>query len=192
MESCRRYGAIPVRQVRVGASGTEKDVGVMPMQPGYRLSGRVILADGKPVPENTRVLLSRDEAWDSQTAVAEKDGRFAFTVLPAERYSLSVNLLGYHASPRNGSYDALNGFGLVGTVNGDTEGLRFLLEPGPAPRPDFGKLTPSDWQEFERRRKAPLRGAPEGAKREPDKELPCAGAATLASPEKVPGWLRGV
>jgi hypothetical protein len=161
MDSCRKHGAIPVRQVRVGASGTEKDLGAIPMRPGYRLSGRIILADGKPVPENTRVLLSRDEAWDSQTVVADKDGRFAFTGLPAERYSLSVNLRDYHASSKNGSYDALNGFGLVGTVKGDTEGLRFLLEPGPAPRPDYRNLKPSDWQEFERRRKAPLRGAPE-------------------------------
>jgi hypothetical protein len=161
MDSCRPHGAIPIRQVLVGASGTEKDVGTLTFQIGHRLSGRLILADGKPVPQDTRVLISRQEAWDSQTAIVAPDGRFSFTGLPAEHYSLSVNLRGYHASPKNRSFDALNGFRLVGTVKGDIEGLRFLLEPGPSPRPDFRKLKQNDWQEFERRRKAPLRGVPE-------------------------------
>jgi hypothetical protein len=160
MDSCKPYGAIPIRQIRVGASGTEKDLGTLQMNRGYRLSGRLVLADGKPVPEGTRVLIAREEAWDTQTALTGPDGRFTFEGLPTEQCSLGVNLKGYHASPKNHSNDA-DGLGLVGTVKGDVEGLRFLLEPGPGPQTDFSKFKQSDWDEYERRRKAPLRGVPD-------------------------------
>jgi hypothetical protein len=159
MDSCRRYGAIPVRQVRVSASGTEKDLGTLHVQPGHKLSGRVILADGKPVPEGTRVLIAREEAWDTQTVVVGPDGGFSFAGLPSEQYSLSARVAGYHASPKNHSYH-VNHFGLVGMVNQDIHGLRFLMEPGPIPRLG-GKSNKSDWEELRRREKSPLRGAPE-------------------------------
>jgi hypothetical protein len=190
MDNCRQQGSIPIRQVRVGASGTVKDVGKLTIQRGYRLSGKLILADGNPVPDSTRVLLSREEAWDSQTAVVGPDGSFSFAGLPSEGFSLSANVRGYHASPKNRSYDALNGLGLVGTVKGDIEGLRFLLEPGPALRPDFRKLKQSDWQEFERRRKGPLAGAPELPIKEKRKSEDTGTASRTVVPQVVgaPGW----
>jgi protocatechuate 3,4-dioxygenase beta subunit len=159
MDSCRPYGAIAVRTIGVGANGTTKYLGALEMRPGHRLTGQVVLADGKSVPAGTRVLLSREEAWDTQTVVAKVDGRFSFTGLPAERFTLHVRVPGYHISPKNRSSEFPIGIGLAGRVDRDIEGLRFLLEPGPDPRPDFGKLKQSDYQESERRRNSPLRGA---------------------------------
>jgi hypothetical protein len=92
-----------------------------------------MLADGKPVPAGTRVLLSREEAWDIQQAVVDKEGRFAFTGLPPEQYGLTVNVEGYHLSPKNASMDLLNDFQLLGVVREEPVGLRLLLEPGPRP-----------------------------------------------------------
>jgi hypothetical protein len=159
MESLKARGALGLREVRTGASGAELDVGDLAVQPGFRLTGRVVLSDGKPVPAGTRLLLGREDAWDTQQAVAGPDGSFAFEGLPAERYSLSASVPGYHPSPKNASLDLLNGFGLLGAVRGDTEGLRLLLEPGPAPqgpRQFDQKLI----EEHHRRKGAPLRGAP--------------------------------
>jgi hypothetical protein len=159
MASLRGHGAVGVREVRTGKSGSVSNVGDLEVGVGHRLSGTVVLADGKPVPAGTRVVLSREEAWDTQQALVDDEGRFVLTGLPAERYSLSANVRGYHHSAKNASLDLLNNFGLVGTIREDIEGLRLLLEPGPRPevRPDFDRKAIDVWS---RRREAPLRGAP--------------------------------
>jgi hypothetical protein len=160
MDALKAHGAVAARPAKTGASGTEVEVGDVAVTPGHRLSGRVILADGKPVPEGTRVLLSREEAWDSQQAVADKDGRFEFTGLPAERVNLYATVRGYRVSPKNASYELLNRTGLSGRVTGDINGLRLLLEPGDRPTPS-GQFDRQSYEEYKRRREAPLRGAPE-------------------------------
>jgi hypothetical protein len=196
MDSCRPHGAISVRQVGVGASGTETDLGSLAIQPGHRLSGRLTLSDGKPVNQGTRVLVSREEAWDSQTALVAADGSFAFSGLPTESFSLTVSVPRYHVSPKNGSFNLLTYGGLVGRVSGDTDGLRVLLEPGPRPRPDYkdSKKRDSDYKEYKRRSEAPLRGVRErplpkekksgsAISRHPDRE----GHPRYADPFAMPG-----
>jgi hypothetical protein len=161
MVGLKAHGAIPAREVRTGASASQLDAGDLAVTPGFRLTGRVVLADGKPVPAGTRVMISREEAWDSQQAEADPGGNFRVTGLPPERYSLHANVPGYRASPKNASYDLLNGLGLLGKVTADTDGLRLLLEPGEwAGSPNFDQ---ERMREYERRRDAPLRGAPEEA-----------------------------
>jgi Carboxypeptidase regulatory-like domain len=156
--SLHGHGALPARQLKTGPSGREQDLGDLEVQPGYRLTGRVILTDGKRPPEGTRVLLSREEAWDTAQALADADGRFVFTDLPAEHYSLSANVRGYHVSARNASLDLINGFQLLGVVRADTENLRLLLEPGPQPQ-SRGQFTRGLLEEYNRRRDASLQGA---------------------------------
>jgi hypothetical protein len=119
MDSLKGIGSIPIRNVRSEAHGSTLDVGDMQVQPGFQLAGRIVLADGKPVPPETRVLASREEAWDSQTATVGPDGRFSFTDLPPEHLSLSTNVRGYRPSTQNASFDLLNRLGLLGTVEGD-------------------------------------------------------------------------
>jgi hypothetical protein len=162
MESLHKHGAVGVRTVRTGESRSVVNIGDVEVKPGHSLTGEVVLSDGKGVPLGTRVLISRDAAWDSQQAVVDKEGRFAFAGLPVERYSLSVSVPGYHVSPKNGSYDLLNGHGLLGMVNADTAGLRVLLEPGRA-----AESRPFDralYEERDRRRKEPLQGVPASRK----------------------------
>jgi hypothetical protein len=157
-----RHGAIAVQEVRVEGHGTTRDVGAVEVQRGHRLAGRVVLADGKAVPEGTRLVLSREDAWDSQNVTLPKDGSFAFAGLPGELYSLSVTVKGYRPSLRNQSLDPLNKFRLIGKVRADVDGLRFLLEPGP-PR-GGNNAEGSAWQalakEHIRLKDAPLQGAP--------------------------------
>jgi protocatechuate 3,4-dioxygenase beta subunit len=161
MNSIRAHGAIAVKTVRTGPSRSEADVGDLALNPGHRLTGRVQLADGKLLPAETRVLLSRQEAWDSQTVEADEKGAFTFEGLPSEIYSLSTNVRGYHVSPQNASYDPLNRSSLLGVIASDIEGLRLLLEPGqPASRPT-PRVQREELEEYIRRRSAPLRGAPE-------------------------------
>jgi hypothetical protein len=158
MDSLKEYGAIPYRVLETRAHGSTLDLGDIEVRPGYRLTGRLVLSDGKPVPPETRVLASRWEAWDSQTATVGPDGRFSFTGLPAEELRLSTNVRGYHASPKNASFDLLNRLGLLGTVKGDVDDLPLLLEPGPRPEIGVPRLSGEDRAEIQRRRDGPLRG----------------------------------
>jgi hypothetical protein len=159
MDSLKAHGAVAARPLRTGKTGTELDAGDLAVGPGYRLAGRLVLSDGKPVPTGVRVLISREEAWDSQQAVVGKDGSFSFTGLPPERYSLSARVPGYHVSPTNASFDLLNPFGLLGTVRADVSGLRLHCDPGEMPprQPEWDQKRAA---EYERRRNAPLQGVP--------------------------------
>src|SRR5262249_35871318 len=105
MSSMSAHGAVRARAVSTGKSGSVSDVGDLQLTPGHKLSGRLVLADGKPVPTGTRILLSREEAWDSAQATADKEGHFGFAGLPSELYSLGVKVNGYHLSPKNVSID---------------------------------------------------------------------------------------
>jgi hypothetical protein len=156
MDSLKDFGSIPIRTVKTAGHGSTVALGDIEVQRGYRVSGRVVLSDGKPVPRDTRVLASRRAAWDSQTAIADEDGRFSFTGLPPESLSLSTKVRGYRASTQNASFDLLNRLGLMGTVKGDIDDLRFLLDLGSRP---YQQPRREDYEESKRRIDAPIRGA---------------------------------
>ena len=130
MDTMKSHGAVAVQEVRTGESGTQVDVGTLELKPGFQLSGRVELSDGKAVPNGLRLLLSRDEAWDVQQVVVDETGSFAFGGLPAELYSLSTNMPGYHISPENKSLDPIHNRHLLGVIQSDVTGFRFLFAPG--------------------------------------------------------------
>lgn len=159
MESLRAHGGVAIREVRTGKSGTTIDVGDVAVKPAYRLTGRVELADGKPVPAGTQVGLNREDAADSQVAVVGKDGSFAFDGLPPERYTLYTDVPGYHVSSENRSLDLLNDWRLLGAVRGDVFGLRFLFAPGAKPETRMANEE-ERVLESRRRRDATLQGAP--------------------------------
>lgn len=129
MDSLRGYGAVASRTLNSGKSGETIKLGALSAQKGFRVAGKVVLADREPIPANTRLFLGREQAWDHTEAVLDGEGRFEFTDVPAEGVSLSVRITGYKFSKRNASLDWLNG-GLVGRVDGDTGDLTLLMEPG--------------------------------------------------------------
>lgn len=124
-------GALIAREIQVGEDGSESDIGELAAEPGHRVTGRLVLSDGKPVPPGTRVLISREDAWDTLTTQTTEGGSFSFEGLPSERYSLHVSVPGYHLSPRNATVDAQNPYRLVGYVDEDITGLTVLLVPRP-------------------------------------------------------------
>ncbi|HTV39121.1 MAG TPA: M56 family metallopeptidase [Candidatus Sulfotelmatobacter sp.] len=145
MKSLAPYGAIPARIIHTGGDGSTTDAGDMTVTPGYRLAGRVVLADGKPLPPKIRLLIGRNKAWDSIQISLPPDGRFDLSNVPAETYDLNVRVPGYYMSPKNGSYDVLNPGSIVGRVDGDTTNLTFLLERGKAPPPQEYGIDESEW-----------------------------------------------
>jgi hypothetical protein len=155
MSTMGKFGSVAARQIHTGKDGETTDAGDLIAGPAHRLAGRVVLSDGQPVPPKTRLLISREGAWDSMQVTLDKDGSFDVTGVPSETISLSVRAGGYHVSARNLSVDQLNPFQLIGSVGHDITNLVFLLEKGPDVQPDFSHIDP-DYNEMRNR---PLSGA---------------------------------
>lgn len=130
MKAFGPHGSIPAQTVRTGANGDTFDTGDLTVKPGFTVAGEIRLKDGKPVPADTRVLLSRENAWDSQQTTAGTNGQFRFENVPAEPVGLSTRIKGYQMSPRNGSIDPLNPYHLIGRVHTNKHDLIVEFVPG--------------------------------------------------------------
>jgi len=130
MATLNKRSALAFRAIKIGADGGRQDLGEVSLQPAHSVSGRVVLADGKPVPSGTQLMVSRQEAWDWQSVMLDAEGRFLVEGIPAEEVAVNVKLKGYHLSPRNKTRDANNPSSLSGYVEQDIKGLTILLEPG--------------------------------------------------------------
>jgi len=161
MEHLRSYGAIPVRKIHVGEDGTTMDAGELLVERGQRLAGRVTCDDGDFIPDNTRLLVSREQAWDSMQLKLDEDGRFDTEGIPKETVSLSVRIAGYRMSSRNQSLDWLNPYRLIGRMDNDVTNMAFLLERGPNLNSQHDAYLPeSEWPQ-----NLPLRGSEAGPDR---------------------------
>jgi len=149
-------GVASVTKFTTGADSTATDFGDLVVRTAFRLGGRVVLSDGKPLPKGIRAMLSREDAWDTLPNVpVASDGSFLFDGVPAESVGLSVNVPDYCLSLQNPSLDRLNGLSIVGTVSGDIHGLVILQDPGHF-KHDWNRAYNPDDQP----RHKPLRGAP--------------------------------
>jgi len=129
MGSLKDHGSLPLKTVRTADTGSRVDLGDLSVQRAYRVAGRVVLSDGNAIPEGTRLMLGREQAWDHDEVQLGKAGSFDIAGVPAESVSISVRVKGYKFSKQNASLDWLNG-GIMGKVDRDIEDLRLLLEPG--------------------------------------------------------------
>jgi len=129
MSSLHGDGALPDKILTTGESGAVQDLGELAVQPAFKVTGRIVLSDGKPIPPGTKLLLSREKAWDSTQVTLGTDGAFEFKGVPAESVSLSARIKGYKLSKSNPSLDWLNGQ-VLGRVTGNMTNLDFLMEPG--------------------------------------------------------------
>jgi hypothetical protein len=130
MNSLKPYGSVPVHRLKTGDDGTLIDVGELVVEEGHRLSGRVVLGDGKPVPPHTRILVAREQAWDSQMDELDDKGRFEVQGLPTECYLVGSIIKGYVLSPKNECASPLNPGQLEGRIDLDVSDLTVLYEPG--------------------------------------------------------------
>lgn len=146
-------GAVPIRSVAVSGHDTKLDVGDLEVTPGLSLSGRVFLSDDESLPADTRLLVSRETAWDTQSVLLEPDGSFVVRDLPHERISLVVRVPGYRFSAEN--YSLRNHFSLVGRIEEDITDLMILLEPGQA---EFARPSNEELRELMKRREEAIAG----------------------------------
>ena len=129
MDSLEGKGTLSQIQFTTGKSKTTTSLGNLVLQAGFRVSGQIVLTDGKPVPAQTRLMLSRSAAWDHSQIELDPSGRFDFRGVPSGGVTISLRLNGYKFSTRNPSLDWLNNQ-ITGTVNRDITNLTILLDPG--------------------------------------------------------------
>ena len=88
------------------------------------------------------MMLGREQAWDTLPNVdVAPDGSFVFEGVPKESVSISPRLKGFRLSLQNPSLDRLNGFSIVGRVEGNIDDLVILFKPGEF-RPDHNNPGP--------------------------------------------------
>lgn len=130
--SVQKFGAVPVRTIKVKGDGSVNDIGKLAITPGLRLAGQVWLTDSNAVPTGAALIVERQAAWGDYTEVLlPPDGRFSLSNLPPETLSLSLTrVAGYRYSARNASLNPSNPSALIGRLEKDTTNLSILLEPG--------------------------------------------------------------
>lgn len=97
MDSLKDLGrAVPVQKFSVEPTQAEIPGVALNLQAAATIKGRIILPGGAPIPDNTRLFLSREAAWDSQELIVAKNGSFSFQgVPPGETVSIFTRIRGY-------------------------------------------------------------------------------------------------
>ena len=121
METLASRGASDPLECATTRDHQEVNVGDLQVKPAYRLQGKVLLSDGRQVPEGMRVTISSDLTRDYQTALISGDGRFAFAGLAPGDYSLLVSVRGYDVKMGAGP--------IAASVHGDVDNLEIPLDP---------------------------------------------------------------
>jgi hypothetical protein len=129
MESFGARG-VPATLLRTtGDDGSTLDLGDLTVAPGRTVSGKVVIKDGKPIPEGTRLGLYRREAWDHLESVIAPDGSFQFAGVPPESVSLSTRVKGYLFSYDNPNIEWPHR-SINGRVDRNIADLTLVMEPG--------------------------------------------------------------
>jgi uncharacterized GH25 family protein len=107
------------------------DVGDLQLKSANRLRGRVVLSDGKAIPNGTTVTIDSELAPDSQTIMPPPSGRFEFAGLAAGGYSIFASAKGYSPPPMahvSVEYDVDN---FIIKLHPDSNVSTKRAEPGP-------------------------------------------------------------
>ncbi|MCC6796499.1 MAG: carboxypeptidase regulatory-like domain-containing protein [Candidatus Hydrogenedentes bacterium] len=125
-DSFAPYGALAINSVTVHRDGESVDLGDLTAEKGNNLSGTLKTSDATPLPTDTHLIISRDNAWHCSFIKVGEKGNFDVTNLPSESYSISVHCPGYAISTKNESYSYRS---LRGLITRDLENLTILLDP---------------------------------------------------------------
>ena len=135
-DAARLGGILLPERISVGADGTTKDVGDRSLASAvHRVSGRVILTDGKPVPgEHATVAVARRSLGLAERVVAA-DGSFSFAGVPEEAVTLNARIPGYRLASKRNRFQQVQPWAVAMFVDADKSGLELFFEPEAAKQP---------------------------------------------------------
>jgi hypothetical protein len=92
----------------VRGDGQTRDLGLLEVTAARTLGGRVRLPGGARLPEDAKIVLGRDPAWDLIVFPIKPDGTFQITGLPPETYEVRVAAQGgWELDAENVKYQVL-------------------------------------------------------------------------------------
>ena len=71
------------------------DDGTLQLEAGHSLRGKIVLRDSASIPDGMRVIISSDNAWDSQLVPLRSNGTFECSGLPTGSYDINPAVRGY-------------------------------------------------------------------------------------------------
>jgi hypothetical protein len=165
---------LPAR-FRSGTDGTTLDVGDLDLRPGATLGGKVVMTDGKRLPENCVVSAGRPGAGGWICSYLDATGHFRIKGLPGGTIGVRLELKwnidqpgypipppGYRLSAQNACLDPATGLDLIGQLDRDKSDLTILVEPdgsGPKGAPAIpSSLTPASLARFQTARTGRIAG----------------------------------
>ena len=128
MESLRGRGATRTIYATLGDQDSVGIAAPLLVVPALKLSGRVLLTDGRPVPPGTRVTLWHGP--DDRLLEVGRDGQFEADGVPPEAISLSVSVRGYRLSSRMPATLPRRGNMVAVGMTRDRNDVDLILEPG--------------------------------------------------------------
>jgi len=81
---------LTVKKFSVPATGEVRDLGNLEVVESVSIRGQIKHVAGHPLPENLKLLLDRDPAWDLIKVPVSSDGSFEINGLPPETYELNI------------------------------------------------------------------------------------------------------
>lgn len=121
MESTASIGTAGPVTISTVHDSQDLNIGDIQIRDGYHLRGKLTPADGKMIPEGTRVYIVRDSTQDSQAAMLSPNGGFQFNGLAAGNYTIWPNVKGYQS--------LVDDRALKVTVSRDIDAFGAILQP---------------------------------------------------------------
>lgn len=129
-DSLQREGAAVPQLIRVSKHDQVIDVGDVVLTDSLHIKGRVILSDGKPVPDGSRIYAGLSNTSFAVQRFIASDGSFDLGGLHPDDWLISVAVPGYVVSHANPNHF---GGGLQGRLEKDINDLVILLDAGVEP-----------------------------------------------------------
>ena len=171
---CSKPGSLEDHQIviprtfKAGLDGATVDLGDFEVQPGRTLAGRVIVADGKSLRRDAKVLVWPDNS-DWLSSGLDEAGRFEVKGIPEGHVTVYfMGITGYRLSIRKKCLDPTLPDRLEGRIDRDITDLMILIEPG---------LTPEQVSVNIRRTRPGSRRRLRGRQGRPDHRRPARGRA---------------
>jgi hypothetical protein len=123
-------GALPLRRVNVGESGSLVDLGDLELGPAHKISGHIVLTNGALVPGPIQLLLTREGAWDSQRLMVGGDGKFEFDNVPdQEPVSLVARIPGFQLVQDLTRFQQVGDWSIALFVEGPRDDIEIFYGP---------------------------------------------------------------
>jgi len=166
--SLANQGAVIPQRLHIQEEGSTLDLGVLTVQKGRKLAGRLVCSDGLVLPRGSTLVATVPDAGGMLLTISDERQRFEFTGIPDGPVHLMLDprkgssTRGYHFSPKNACLNPTWPSRLEGQVNHDITDLTILLEPGEPD--DFSRnpaaVDPTVLADFNDAEAEPITGVP--------------------------------